>query len=248
MNILAMNIILSNTNVRIHHSDTYQLNQKTSQENLKAKRLYKIYNTNKNCIINHNQSRRAILNVGGVRHEILWQHLKRLPNTRLGRLNNAKTIDEILKLCDNYNEKTNEYFFYRHALSFNIILNLYRTGKLHLIENVSSDNFKEELLYWGIGEFYLDVCCQRKYYEGKDDIIDEIYEEENHLLKVKKAMEFEKCCPNTREKTWNLLENPKSSLMARVRIFLIYSTLILKNSNIIRVVHNLLFILSLNLA
>jgi hypothetical protein len=58
-------------------------------------------------------NRRSILNVGGERHEILWAYLQRLPNTRLGKLQNAKTIEEILNLCDNYNEVNNEYYFNR---------------------------------------------------------------------------------------------------------------------------------------
>ena len=163
--------------------------------------------------------RRAILNVGGERHEILWKHLLRLPHTRLGRLRHAKTIEEILNLCDNYNEITNEYFFNRHPRSFNMILNFYRTGKLHLIENVCSSELKEDLLYWGIREFYIEVCCQQKYYEGKDDILDEIIQDNEKMLKEKKEMKFTNCYPTIREKIWSLLEDPKSSIFARVRLF-----------------------------
>ena len=84
-------------------------------------------------------SRRATLNVGGVRHEVMWSALERLPRTRLGRLRHATTVDEISQLCDDFRligggndvtrEEEVEFFFDRHARSFGSVLNFYRTGE-----------------------------------------------------------------------------------------------------------------------
>jgi hypothetical protein len=65
-----------------------------------------------------NNKRRVILNVGGVRHEILWRTLERLPKSRLGKLRYAKNLDEIYALCDDFNVADNEFFFDRNPRSF----------------------------------------------------------------------------------------------------------------------------------
>ena len=86
-----------------------------------------------------------------------------IPKSRLAKLKNAETIDD-LKLCDSFNFEQNEYFFDRDAWFFPSIIQVYRTGKLHLIENVCVLSFKDELDYWAIDESYLKLCCQQKYH------------------------------------------------------------------------------------
>lgn len=165
-----------------------------------------------NVAIKENDMNRAVLNVGGIRHECLWKTLERLPNTRLGKLRAAKTDDDILQLCDDYNR--NEYFFDRHPRSFAAILNFYRTGRLHLIEDVCVLSFQDDLKYWGIEEFCLHVCCFNKYQQKKDNLTEEMRQEE--VMKVKHVEEFIGCCPKIRKKVWDLMENPQTSKCAQV--------------------------------
>ena len=55
------------------------------------------------------------------------------PGTRLGRLARAKTQKQKLEQCDRYFPgEIPEYFFDRNWFCFNSILDVYRTGTLHL--------------------------------------------------------------------------------------------------------------------
>ncbi|CAF0808340.1 unnamed protein product [Didymodactylos carnosus] len=173
---------------------------------------------------------RVILNVGGVRHEVLWRTLNRLPNTRLGRLSKAVTHDEIMKSCDDYDLNDNEYFFDRHPRSFTSVINFYRTGKLHLVDDVCVISFHDDLLYWDIDEYYLELCCQNKYHQKKEHVLEEM-KKELELLKVKDEDNIGKYkfCPSIRKNIWDLMENPHTSTAARIITFVSIAFIVLSS-------------------
>ena len=157
---------------------------------------------------------RLILNVGGVKHELLLKTLDQVPNSRLGRLKNANTTQKVLQICDGFHE--NEYFFERNPDSFTNILNFYRTGKLHLKDNICVLSFQEDLKYWEIPDLNIEICCQQKYYQKKEEIMEEIRKEEKVLKLITEVDAFKTCFPSLRKKVWNLMENPQSSNIAYV--------------------------------
>jgi len=166
-------------------------------------------------------SRRVVLNVGGVRHETLWRTLERMPHSRLGRLRRcAAEGDSLSSLCDDFDPSTMEFFFDRHPRAFSSVLNFYRTGKLHLVDDICVLAFADDLEYWGVDELYLESCCQHRYHQRKENVFEEMRKEAESVRGQGGAVDEDfgsGVCAKWQRRVWDLMEKPQTSMAARVR-------------------------------
>ncbi|GFR96597.1 potassium voltage-gated channel subfamily C member 1 [Elysia marginata] len=171
---------------------------------------------------------RVTLNVGGIRYQTNKSTLRAIPDTRLAWVTDTTASNP------DYDPSTGEYFFDRHPGMFNMILNYYRTGKLHAPTDVCGPSFEEELAFWGIDEKQIEPCCWPNYRahrdaqetladfdnDNDDDDDDDGYDEDeiarrfgivNEATKTEKSW-FERWRP----RIWTLLEEPYSSRAATI--------------------------------
>uniref|UniRef100_A0A8C0JAF3 Potassium voltage-gated channel subfamily V member 1 n=1 Tax=Chelonoidis abingdonii TaxID=106734 RepID=A0A8C0JAF3_CHEAB len=150
--------------------------------------------------------------VGGAwrgRFVLSQQTLSCYPDTRLGKLavvvSAARDVaSSLLELCDDANLVENEYFFDRSSQAFRYILNYYQTGRLHVMEQLCALSFLQEIQYWGLDERKelseaLDIKKDAEELDAQD-------EEEDFSGSL---------CPSVRQRLWEMLEKPRSSVAAR---------------------------------
>ncbi|KAL8624085.1 hypothetical protein ACOMHN_019507 [Nucella lapillus] len=173
--------------------------------------------------------KRIIINVGGVRYETFKSTLKSIPDTRLSWLAEAQGHNP------DYDPATGEYFFDRHPAVFNMILNYYRTGKLHAPTDVCGPLFEEELAFWGIDEKQIEPCCWGAYRAHRDaqetlaefdsdhsDYSDDDDDDEEEdiarrfgIVELQGTREEKQGFARLQPRVWHLLEDPNSSPAAK---------------------------------
>ena len=161
-------------------------------------------------------NKRVTLNVGGERQEVLWKTLEHMPQSRLGNLAAASTDESIMHCVDFYSLVDNEFFFDRHPRSFLAILNFFRTGRLHIVDEMCVVAFNDDLEYWGVNPLWLENCCQNKFLTRKEHIEDEMQKDASLLKKEADEYWGEGCCARSQQFLWDLFEKPESSLAAKV--------------------------------
>lgn len=182
-------------------------------------------------------SNRIVINVGGIRFETYKSTLRNFPDTRLAWITETKSDNA------DYDPLTGEYFFDRHPNMFLMILNYYRTGKLHAPVDVCGPAFEDELVFWGIDEKQIESCCWGPYSQHRDaqqtienlnlsqivedddnandneDICGEVNETAERFGITEDCQEkrsFSSKCLQWKSALWAMLNDHSSSLMGKV--------------------------------
>ncbi|XP_053159511.1 potassium voltage-gated channel subfamily V member 2-like [Hemicordylus capensis] len=160
------------------------------------------------------------LNVGGKCFQIAYKVAAKYPVTRIGKLAICTDPMEKLALCDDYSVLKNEYFFDRDPLIFHYVFHFYRSGVMWIMEEMCPSNFVEEIDYWGIHMKYAQRCCRILFEEKQDEMAEYLKvqrELEAELEPVEREEHFEgKFLGELRKAIWNLIENPYSSIPAKI--------------------------------
>ncbi|XP_072917754.1 potassium voltage-gated channel subfamily G member 1 [Hemitrygon akajei] len=159
----------------------------------------------------------VVINVGGIKYLLPWTTLDDFPLTRLGQLRFCHTFDEIMKICDDYDVTSNEYFFDRNPGAFKTILTFLRAGKLRLLREMCALSFQEELLYWGIEDDNLEWCCRRRYLQKIEEFA-EMNAIEEDLVEGEKLVDLVESskCNQFMTKLRDMVENPQSGLPGKI--------------------------------
>ncbi|KAI5763803.1 KCNV2 [Gulo gulo luscus] len=160
------------------------------------------------------------VNVGGQSYRLDCGQLACYPKTRLGRLATSTSRSRQLGLCDDYEERTDEYFFDRDPAVFQLVYNFYASGVLLVLDELCPRGFLEELGYWGVRLKYTPRCCRICFEERRDELSEQL-KIQRELRAQAQAEEAEELFRDMRffgpqrRRLWNLMEKPFSSVAAK---------------------------------
>ncbi len=166
-----------------------------------------------------NNAETANLNIGGQIFRIKWSLINKIPKSRIGKILNAANLEELSSLCDEINIQKKELYFDRSPNFFSQLCGFYYSEAVHIDNNICVLSLYDELIYWGLEDQDFDLCCSFKFNEMKLNgwnQIEKIFEIENTFKEKSVGPEFTGSFKILKEKTWNIMENPETSLLAKV--------------------------------
>uniref|UniRef100_A0A8C6RQB1 Potassium voltage-gated channel subfamily V member 2 n=1 Tax=Nannospalax galili TaxID=1026970 RepID=A0A8C6RQB1_NANGA len=160
------------------------------------------------------------VNVGGHSYQLDYCEVANYPKTRLGRLATSTSRSRQLGLYDDYEAQSDEYFFDRDPVVFQLIYNFYTSGVLLVLDGLCPHCFLEELDYWGVRLKYTPRCCGICFEEQRDELNEQL-KIQRELRAQAQAEEAEELFQDMRfyrpqrRRLWNLMEKPFSSVAAK---------------------------------
>ncbi|XP_054646496.1 potassium voltage-gated channel subfamily V member 2-like isoform X2 [Dunckerocampus dactyliophorus] len=180
------------------------------------------------------QQHHVKVNVGGKVFHIPKQCAMNYPHTRIGSLATCTDRTRLLKLCDDYSVKKNEFFFDRDPAFFHHICHFYASGELWVIREMCPIHFEEEIAYWGLSLKDTKRCCWLVFEERVDEMKDNLKVERELMAEIEVKYDDElfedMAFGSVRKSLWNIVENPYWSIWAKAfsvlsNLFVLFSIL-----------------------
>ncbi|KAG7277451.1 hypothetical protein CRUP_022539, partial [Coryphaenoides rupestris] len=168
-------------------------------------------------------ARQALVNVGGNRYAFPWSTLEQYPHSRLGRLRLCTSPEERARLCDDYDDGSNEFFFDRNPTAFRVILNFLAAGKLRLLRELCAVALHDELDYWGVAPRHMERCCRRRMIARVEEVAEWARKEkewQQRRRELKAPLEAEDGHQRLIAALREVMESPHSGLAGKVFAFL----------------------------
>ncbi|XP_055072211.2 voltage-gated potassium channel regulatory subunit KCNG2 isoform X1 [Misgurnus anguillicaudatus] len=181
------------------------------------KRAQRLQNVSSSRDVDH--SKLALINVGGDRYTFPWSTLEQFPLSRLGQLRHCSNLDDIARLCDDYDENRREFFFDRSSTAFRVILNFLAAGKLRLLRQVCAVSLSDELAYWGIDPGHMERCCRRRMLTRVEEVAERKRKEKERRekrLTVQRTEAREKGFPGVTRCLQDIVDNPQSGWLGKI--------------------------------
>ncbi|XP_060069419.1 potassium voltage-gated channel protein egl-36-like [Ylistrum balloti] len=152
----------------------------------------------------------VVLNVGGTIFETTYETLRHEPDTLLATLRPSSP---------EYRPTRGHFFFDRNPDIFNCVLDLYRTGELHLPHGFCGATLRTELKFWRIPEDRIGICCLQTYfkYDTDREVLDTLHEAfEAKVLDYNPKEADSSKWVKIKRTCWLFLDQPNSSPAAKV--------------------------------
>ncbi len=189
------------------------------------------------------------LNLRGIRFEVDSTTVtQQCPGSRLSRLiqNESKNAKE-QEDDKGRNQAEKEFYFNRNPVIFHGILDFYQSRQLHVPSSVCASQILDELAFWEIDPEQLAFCCRKRVFEEFNETrsSEQLLEKWSKFLtgdsggraasvsSVTSREPTVEAKPSRRMRLWHLMETPRSSRAAKVRMRVIHLSYpnIFKNSS-----------------
>ncbi|XP_013409585.1 potassium voltage-gated channel protein egl-36-like [Lingula anatina] len=151
---------------------------------------------------------RVVINVGGTRHDVRQETLRRIPGTKLASLT---------KRTFHSDDEVKEYYFDRNSAYFEVVLDCLRTGQLHIPRNLCVKRVQQELDFWKIDRKEVGSCCLHIFTDAEEQEKEALeMSKEFGLIPMNDDQMTEKLIgvSSRRIRLWTFLSDPNSSKAA----------------------------------